>query len=111
MVAIENGIHSDTTQKRLTELERQKEEIEINVAQEMLAHPRLSRQMILDWFDGFSKGDINSLSYRQLLIDFFVKKIVICDDKILIFINYENETKDAEPLCILCSDLTSSVII
>jgi len=65
-------------------------------------------EMILDWFDGFSKGDINSLSYRQLLIDFFAKKIMIYDDKILIFVNYENETKDAEPLCILCSDLTSA---
>ena len=106
--AVERGMDTVSMQKRLSELEQQKQKVEINIAQEMLEHPKLSRQMILDWFDGFSKGDINSLSYRQLLIDFFVKKIVIYDDKILIFINYENETKDAGEPYILCSDLTSS---
>jgi len=119
MMAIEKGILTETTQARMMELEQEKKDYEIAIAQEQLAKPKLSRAMILDWFDGFSKGDVDSITYRQLLIDFFVKKIVLRDKDIIVTINRksnaenstenntQNATQDADQLCILCSDLTS----
>jgi site-specific DNA recombinase len=105
LTAIEQGIVSNTTQNRLLELESEKADIEIKIAQERLTKPLLTKKMIMEWFDRFSTGDVDSLKYRQLLIDFFVQEIVLYDDKLVVILNYQNRTKDVEISHAQCSDI------
>ena len=104
MQAIESGIITGTTKQRL---EEEKGNIEIRIAQERLSKPILTRELIMNWFEGFRNGDIQSLKCRQLLVDFFVHRIVVYD-KLAMLINYQNGTKDVSIPHALCSDMTLS---
>ncbi len=103
--AIETGIISETTQQRLLELESDKRDVETLIAKEMIAKPKLTRGMIADWFDAFKKGDVHSMVYRKMLVDSFIQKILLYEDKLVIILNYKGGTKDVVAPHALCSDL------
>lgn len=121
--AIQMGIINASTKQRLDELEERKKDIELQIIQEEMKHPAVSREDVIYFVCRFRSLDTSKLDARRRLIDSFVNAVTIFDDYILITFNYkEGETRidfaDIESsdlqsvggprrskLCIACSDL------
>lgn len=90
MSAIENGIITKTTKKRLEDLEAIIEDLEYDIEKEKAEKPKLERDVIIFLLDQFRDGDLSDVNYRKRLIDTFVHKIFLYDDRLLIIYNYTN---------------------
>ena len=91
--AIQMGILTKSTKSRLEELESSKEDLEIKIANEKIAKPRISGEFITFWLHKFRKLDINRQDHRKWLINVFVNAIYLYDDKMIITFNYKDGTK------------------
>ena len=109
--AIQQGIITPSTKERLEELEKQKNELSVQIIKEEMAKPTLTRDQIIFWFHRFRKYNVKRLDHRRRLIDSFVNSIYLYDDKMIINFNYKEGSKavtfaDVEESG-LCSDLTA----
>ncbi len=91
--AIQQGIFTKSTKTRLDELEKIKQELEINISCERLAKPKLTKEQMTFWLHRFRKLDVNKKSHRKMLIDTFINAIFLYDDKILLTFNFKDGTK------------------
>ena len=92
--AIQQGIVLESTKKRLSDLENCKKELEIEIAQEQIKHPLLTREQIEFGLTRFRKLDLSTQKGRRALIDGFVNTIYLFDDYAIITCNYkEGEEK------------------
>lgn len=91
--AIQQGVFTKTTKNRLEELEAKKEDLEIKIANESLAKPKLTPEFITFWLHKFRKLDMTKQSHRKMLIDAFINAIYLYDDKLIITFNYKDGTK------------------
>jgi hypothetical protein len=91
--AIEQGIFTLSTKDRLVELERQKKEIEIQIAEESIARPMLDRDQIKFWFHRFRKMDARKPENRRRLVDSFVNSVILYDDRIEFYFNFKKGAK------------------
>ena len=83
-----------TTEKRcLEKLEAQQKELEVRIAEEKIARPRLSENQVRFWLTRFRKLDPNVKSHRETLINTFVNAVYLYDEKVLITFNYKDGTK------------------
>lgn len=73
--AIQQGIILDSTKKRLAELEEQKKKLEIELLQEQIKKPLLTKEQILFGITKFRTLDLSTRQGRQALID---ERIVAC---------------------------------
>ena len=87
------GILTKSTKTRLEELEATKEDLEIKIANEKIAKPRISPEFVTFWLHKFRKLDVRQQSHRKMLIDAFVNAIYLYDDKMVITFNYKNGTR------------------
>ncbi len=109
--AIQQGIITPSTKERLEELEKQKNELSVQIIKEEMAKPTLTRDQIIFWFHRFRKYNVKRLDHRRRLIDSFVNSIYLYDDKMIINFNYKEGSKTVTFADIeesdLCSDLTA----
>ena len=91
--AIQQGILTPSTKTRLEELEAAKEDLEIRIANEKLAKPRLTADFVTMWLEQFRKLDMRKKEHRQQLIDTFVNSVYLFDDKLTLHINYKDGAK------------------
>ena len=91
--AIQQGILTKSTKTRLEELEATKEDLEIKIANEKIAKPRISLEFVTFWLHKFRKLDVRQQSHRKMLIDAFVNAIYLYDDKMVITFNYKDGTR------------------
>ena len=91
--AIQQGILTKSTKARLEELEATKENLEIKIANEKIAKPRISPEFVTFWLHKFRKLDVRQQSHRKMLIDAFVNAIYLYDDKMVITFNYKDGTR------------------
>ena len=92
--AIQQGIVLESTKKRLSDLENRKKELEIEIAQEQIKHPLLTREQIEFGLTRFRKLDLSTQKGRRAIIDGFVNTIYLFDDYAIITCNYkEGEEK------------------
>lgn len=92
--AIQQGIVLESTKKRLSDLENRKKELEIEIAQEQIKHPLLTREQIEFGLTRFRKLDLSTQKGRRAIIDGFVNTIDLFDDYAIITCNYkEGEEK------------------
>ena len=93
--AIEKGIFSEATQARLTELENRKkaltEAIEAEEIKRTVAKQDISIQ---HFFDEFSHADLTDPTVRDYLLDYFVDKIFVYDDRVIVTIWYGDDKKE-----------------
>ena len=92
--AIEQGIITKSTKHRLDELEQRKEELEIQIAEENIQQPQITREQLEFWFYKFRKFDFDKLEHRRRLIDSFVNAIILYDDRIEFYFNYKEGAKE-----------------
>ena len=87
--AIQMGIINASTKQRLDELEERKKDIELQIIQEEMEHPAVSREDVVYFICRFRSLDTTKPDARRRLIDSFVNAITIFDDHILITFNYK----------------------
>lgn len=90
---IQQGILTKSTKTRLEELEAAKEDLEIKIANEKIAKPRISPEFVTFWLHKFRKLDVRQQSHRKMLIDAFVNAIYLYDDKLVLTFNYKDGTR------------------
>ena len=83
----------NTTLPLLEKLEAQQKELEVRIAEEKIARPRLSENQVRFWLTRFRKLDPNVKSHRETLINTFVNAVYLYDEKVLIAFNYKDGTK------------------
>ncbi len=88
--AIQAGIITDSTKRRMDELEEAKRDIELQIIQEEMKRPQLSREDVTYWLYRFRSLDVTKLEERRRLIDSFVNSVTVFDDYILITFNYRD---------------------
>ena len=91
--AIQQGILTQSTKSRLEELEARKEDLEIKIANEKLAKPKVNAEFVTFWLQRFRKLDMTRKGHRQVLIDTFVNAVFLYDDKLVLTTNYKDGTK------------------
>ena len=88
--AIQQGVFTKSTKTRLEELEAAKEDLEIKIANEKLVKPKLAEEQILFYLHKFQVLDMRKQSHRQRLIDTFINRIYLYDDKLVITFNHKD---------------------
>ena len=93
--ALENGIFSETTQKRLTELEEQKkaltEVIEIETVKQNMKIDTIS---IKSFFEKYKNADFTDAGIRDTILEYFIDRIYVYDDKLIICCRYSDSPAD-----------------
>ena len=90
--AIQNGIVLDSTKKRLAELEERQKELTIEITQEQIKRPALTKEQILFGIHKFRKCDISTKDGKERLIDCFVNSVYLFDDYALVTCNFREGT-------------------
>lgn len=112
--AIQQGIITPSTKQRLEDLEKQKNDISVQIIKEEMSKPLLAKDQILFWFHRFRKYNTRRLDHKRRLIDSFINTIYLYDDKMVITFNYKDgaETISMSELenSDLSSDLTASAL-
>lgn len=88
--AIQQGIILDSTKKRLADLEEQKKSLELELLQEQIKKPFLTKEQIMFGITKFRTLDLSTRQGRQTLIDSFVNAIYLYDDYALVTCNYKD---------------------
>lgn len=82
MKAVEQGVINNTTNKRMTELEKKLEDIERQIiVEKSKTNFKLTKEDILNYFNDALKLE------PQLLINYLVNQIILYDDKMQIYFN------------------------
>lgn len=77
--AIEDGLYTPTTKRRLEELEQQQADLSSRIAIQQAIRPKLSRDHIQYFLESFQGGDVNDPDYRRRVIDTLVHSVTITD--------------------------------
>ena len=88
--AIQQGIFTKATKGRLDELESTKEDLEIRIANEKIAKPKLTEDKIKHFLYRFRVLDMSKEKHRRMLIDMFINRIYLYDDKLVITFNHKD---------------------
>lgn len=91
--AIQQGIITPSTKQRLEDLEKQKNDLSVQIVKEEMAKPMLTKRQLIFWFQRFRKCNVSKLEHRRRLIDSFLNSVCLYDDKMLITFNYKDGTK------------------
>ena len=90
--AVEKGFFSDSSKKRLDELEDTKKRLEISILEEQIRKPLLTKEQIAFGIYKFRNLDISTREGKQRLIDGFVNAIYLYDDYAKLLCNYKDGT-------------------
>lgn len=88
MAAIEAGIFTPTTKNRLMEVEANITQLEKSLAIAKAKNVQIDREKIVFSLEKYRNGDIHDKKYQKNMIDSFVKKVILFDDKIEIHYYY-----------------------
>ena len=91
--AIQAGILTASTKERLEQLEKEREELTISIAQAQLARPKYTKEQIVDWISQFKYGNINDPAYQKQIIETFVNSVYLYEDHLILNYNYKNGTE------------------
>ncbi|MBO5023607.1 MAG: recombinase family protein [Clostridia bacterium] len=94
MKAIEAGIITETTQERLLELEATRHDLQIEIEKEKITRPTLEREQVVCYLEKFKGGNIDDKEYQTRIIEMFVNKVILYEDKIIITFNYSGENNE-----------------
>ena len=79
MRAIEDGLYTPTTKKRLQELEQQQADISARISVQTSSRPSITREHLQFFLESFQGGDVNDAEYRRKVIDTLVHSVTVTD--------------------------------
>ena len=74
-------------------MEAAKEDLEIKIANEKMAKPKLTAEFVTMWLKRLRNLDMTKKEHRQRLIDTFINSVYVYDDKLEYTINYKDGTE------------------
>ncbi|MCD8050071.1 MAG: recombinase family protein [Clostridiales bacterium] len=101
MKAIEAGIITATTKRRLTELEAEGAELDRSIKVEEASHVHLEREQVIYFLERFQNGSLESQEFRRKVIDTFVSVIYLSDDHLKIGFNYSGKNSEVDASLVL----------
>ncbi|WP_438821648.1 recombinase family protein [Intestinimonas massiliensis (ex Afouda et al. 2020)] len=104
--ALESGQIVDVIAERISQKKREHNELEQQILVETSSHPTPTVNEVRFFLNPFRKGDVNDLKYRQALVDTFVNKIYLYDDKMTVLYNTQDSHSD-----VTIDDLSSSRVV
>lgn len=104
--ALESGQIVDVIAERISQKKRERNELEQQILLETSSHPTPTVNEVRFFLNQFRKGDVNDLKYRQALVDAFVNRIYLYDDKMTVLYNTQDSHSD-----VTIDDLSSSRVV
>ena len=116
--AMEAGIFNDATRTRMAELDEQRKDLEVALADaELISGLRITQKQIEYFLLQFRNLDFSEPESQRRIVDIFVNSVFVYDDKITITFNYSGDNRTItlyeveaaaasvrEPSDIACSD-------
>jgi hypothetical protein len=94
--AIENGIFNDTTSKRMNELELQQEMLKDEIEAEINRQKHgFTLNQVVRFIHSFV-GDMNKVVNIKRVLELFVKKIYVSENKMVFTFYYSDDTREIE---------------
>lgn len=90
--AMQAGILTKSTKKRLDELEAQKEKLELDIMREQIQTEILTKDQIIFWLRKSKELDLTNDDNKRILIDTFISSINAYDDKLVVCFNTREKT-------------------
>ena len=94
--ALESVQIVDIIAGRIAEKKKAHTEIEQQIYLENIQHPTPIINEVRFFMEQFKKGDINDIKYRQALVDTFINKIYLYDDKMTILYNIQDSHSNVD---------------
>lgn len=92
--AIKKGIITASTQEELQRLETEKEDLEYKIIKAEAKEANcLTKDRIEYWFEQFLNFDETNQGARQYLVSYFINKIYLYDDKLIIIYNHDGDNR------------------
>ena len=98
--ALEQGFLTEQTKTRLKELESEIAQLDFNIDQAKQRNfSYLTPELIKDYLQKAIIGNIDDIETRKMLIRFFIREIIVYNDKIIITYNFQdnNQNKKTKP--------------
>lgn len=100
--AIKQGKAQDILLEELDKVQATQKDLEREIARENSKFPLMTVDKVKFFMERFVKGDVNDFFFRERLIDTFINKITIYNDKIAILFNIQ-DSYSANKICIYYS--------
>ena len=108
--ALEQGQAVDIITERIDKRKAEHIELEKQLAKESFLYPALTIPQVKFFMERFKNGNINDLKYRKSMVDTFIRRINLYEDKMTILYNAQ-DSQSTLPLGDLCSPNTTMVEI
>ena len=98
--ALEQGFLTEQTKTRLKELESEIAQLDFDIDQaKQRNYSYLTPELIKDYLQKAIIGNIDDIETRKMLIRFFIREIIVYNDKIIITYNFQdnNQKKKTKP--------------
>lgn len=96
--AIEQGIFTASTRKRLEELETRKSELETEISHKKIKAPELKPEHFEVILKKYVNTDINDIRMCKSIIETLIDKVVVYPDKIIVTLNLLNSSNSLETI-------------
>lgn len=107
--AIEDGMYHASLQERMKELEKQLEDVNVSIARESVRMPAFTEEMIIKWLHHFQQMDINDPGSKRQLIDCFIHKVFLYDDRLIFIFNLDGSSMEVSYDTVQSSDFATCV--
>ena len=101
--ALESGKAIDIISAQIEKRRLEKQNLEIQIAREKILKPKLEINQVKFFLGKFLDGDISNINFRQSLIDAFINKVYLFQDKLCIFCNAKDSKIEIPLHDTLCS--------
>ena len=92
--ALADGRVTDIIYAEIEKKQAEKKDLEEQLILEQVQHPQITVEQVKFFMERFKDGDIDDMKYRQALIDTFVDRIYLYDDKMTILYNAQDSHSD-----------------
>lgn len=93
IAAMEQGIITEQTKKRLKELEEEIARLDFAIEEEkQRTYSYLTVEMVTQYLHGAIYGDIDDMGVKKLLVKHFIREVQVYNDHILIVYSYTNDS-------------------
>lgn len=95
--AIEQGIITETTRSRLLELEQQNKGLDESIKKEKEKLSRSKEEFSIQrFYDYFGNSDYSDADKRDIILNYFFKKIYVFEDKVIVTCNFYDESFETD---------------
>ena len=95
---MEAGKAADVISAQIEKRQNERAELEVLLARERIQRPQLEYRNVKFFFERFAKGDPNNIEYRRSLVDVFIGRIEIGDNRLRVHCNAREGQKIDIPI-------------